>query len=65
MAIAQNHRGVRPDAERRYTGTNFVVATLIVLLTLVGIYYVISQANDFADDDLNQSTQAAVSESAR
>ena len=38
------------DNERNYTGTNFAVITLIVLLVLVAGYYFVSQANDYADD---------------
>lgn len=38
------------DTERNYTGTNFAVITLIVLLVLVGGYYVVSQINDVYDD---------------
>lgn len=38
------------DIERSFKGTTFAVATLVVLLVLVGIYLVASHAQDGVDD---------------
>ena len=38
------------DTERSYTGTNFAVITLIVLLVMVGGYLIVAQSHDIADD---------------
>jgi|GEM_PF-6395936 len=42
------------DIERKYTGTNFVVITLIVLLVAVVSYLIFAQASDVADDNLGK-----------
>lgn len=34
------------DIERSYVGTNFAVITLLVLLSLVGIYFIIANVHD-------------------
>lgn len=47
------------DTERNYRGTNFAVMALIVLLVLVGGYFLVAQLNDVSDDPAN----AEVSES--
>lgn len=49
----------RNDTETNYTGTNFAVATLIVLLVLVGGYYLIAQSKDIADDPANQPVSSS------
>lgn len=41
------------DTERNYRGTNFAVITLIVLLMLVGGYFLVAQLNDVQDDPAN------------
>ena len=41
------------DTERNYRGTNFAVVTLIVLLVLVGGYFLVSNLNDMQDDPAN------------
>lgn len=41
------------DIERTYTGTNFAVITLIVLLVLVGGYLLVAQGRDVADDQVS------------
>lgn len=41
------------DTERNYRGTNFAVSTLIVLLVLVGGYFLVSHLNDMQDDPAN------------
>ena len=38
------------DSERNYKGTNFAVTVLVVLLLLVGGYFVVMQIADLADD---------------
>lgn len=38
------------DTEHNYRGTNFVVVSLIVLLVLVGGYFLIAQISDVSDD---------------
>lgn len=38
------------DTERNYRGTNFAVTTLIVLLVLVGGYFLVASLNDVQDD---------------
>ncbi len=40
------------DTERNYTGTNFAVITLIVLVVVVGGYMLIAQGKDVADDHI-------------
>jgi hypothetical protein len=47
------------DTERNYTGTNTVVITLIVLLVLVGGYFIISQAQDVADDGITATQRSS------
>lgn len=47
------------DTERSYTGTNFVVLTLIVLLIMVGAYFVIATIRDVADDEALQPAAQA------
>lgn len=38
------------DSERNYRGTNFAVVTLLVLLVLVGGYFLVANLNDVSDD---------------
>lgn len=45
---------VRTDSERNYTGTNFAVMALIVLLMLIGGYFLVAQIRDVADDPANR-----------
>lgn len=48
------------DIERSYKGTNFAVITLLVLLTLVGIYLVTAQVRDVRDDAADIAPAVAV-----
>lgn len=45
------------DTERNYKGTNFAVTTLVVLLVLVGGYFLITGASDVSDDPANPTRQ--------
>ncbi len=38
------------DSERNYRGTNFAVVTMLVLLVLVGGYFLVANLNDIQDD---------------
>lgn len=38
------------DTERNYTGTNFAVITLVVLVAMAIVYAIVAQINDVADD---------------
>ncbi len=41
------------DTEHNYRGTNFAVITLLVLLVLVGGYFLVANLNDVQDDPAN------------
>lgn len=46
------------EIERSFTGTNFAVVTLIVLLLAVGVYYVIATGKDVADDNIGETQRS-------
>lgn len=41
------------DTERNYRGTNFAVIALLVLLVLVGGYFLVANLSDIQDDPAN------------
>ena len=46
------------DIERSYTGTNFAVITLAILLAAVLSYYVVAQIQDMSDDQVSVTQKA-------
>lgn len=62
--MAINPSNTRPDSEHNYTGTNFAVTALIVLLVLVGGYFLVSSISDVADDPANVPVASPLEETA-
>lgn len=48
------------DTERDYTGTNFVVIMLMVLLLAVGGYFIVAHGNDVNDDNISSTQRHSV-----
>lgn len=48
------------DTERNYTGTNFAVITLVVLVLAVGSYLLLAQGSDVADDHVTDAQRHSV-----